>query len=368
MTRCKRSLLHDYEQKFESLPDHQITKTVAKGQYFTTLDDAELDNMEGSCREPTLPRDNLIIQSERMDPWKHEDRSSLGGSSQLQSRPFRNRDHDQLTMELMIVKRINKYVTGMTEETQENDTDDIGDSTGKPVAEARLKQISMPMSSSPTVTLPCHLREWIDVKPVKYDESCFEMSKRLSDCFAILQYFEKKTEQSNSESWHQCFIQNLRLLRFGQIRTWQNFVAKRSGPKKRFQYCVCGSILGWYHLMPSSNSRPLWKKTPWSYIARQRIVTERLRRAHLPRWKLPRSALDHSIRIDSRWQRRQERETCRSSEATKPRIAVFKHNWKIHQNTAYWLIWGLLRVGAIILYNTLPAVCIVKVVIKKLGE
>ena len=119
----------------------QITKTVAKGQYFTTLDDAELDNMEGSCREPTLPRDNLIIQSEKMDPWKHEDRSSLGGSSQLPSRPLRNRDHDQLTMELMIVKRINKYVTGMTEETQENDIDDIGDSTGKPVAEARTKQI-----------------------------------------------------------------------------------------------------------------------------------------------------------------------------------------------------------------------------------
>ena len=52
---------------------------------FTTLDDAELDKLGGSCREHTLPRS-----------WEHEDRSSLGGGSQLPSRPLRNRDHDQL--------------------------------------------------------------------------------------------------------------------------------------------------------------------------------------------------------------------------------------------------------------------------------
>ena len=71
----------------------------------------------------------------------------------------------------------------------------------------------------------------------------------------------------------------------------------------------------WIHtlLIPSctlDNSRPLWRKTYQSYIARQRVVTERLRRAHLPRWKLPRYALDHSIWIDSGVPRRQEREAC----------------------------------------------------------
>ena len=39
----------------------------------------------------------------------------------------------------MIVNGINKYVTEMSEETQENRTDDIGDGTGKPVAKARPK-------------------------------------------------------------------------------------------------------------------------------------------------------------------------------------------------------------------------------------
>ena len=67
----------------------------------------------------------------------------------------------------------------MTEETQESHIDDIRDSTGRPVAEARPKQTSMPTTSSPTVTLLYHLREWIDVESGKYDESCFEVSKKM---------------------------------------------------------------------------------------------------------------------------------------------------------------------------------------------
>ena len=49
------NLLHDYERKCANLSDHLqliklcsnvgITKTVAKGQYLTTLDEAEFDNL-----------------------------------------------------------------------------------------------------------------------------------------------------------------------------------------------------------------------------------------------------------------------------------------------------------------------------------
>ena len=51
---------------------------------------------------------------------------------------------------VMIVNGINKYVTEMTEETQQDDTDYTGDSTIKLVAKARPKQ-TMPTSSSPRV-------------------------------------------------------------------------------------------------------------------------------------------------------------------------------------------------------------------------
>ena len=57
------NLLHDCERQFANLPDHLqliklcsnagIAKTVAKGQYFTTLDDAELDKLGGSYRKYT---------------------------------------------------------------------------------------------------------------------------------------------------------------------------------------------------------------------------------------------------------------------------------------------------------------------------
>ena len=63
---------------------------------------------------------------------------------------------------------------------------------------------------------------------------------------------------------------------------------------------------------------------------------------------------------------------------TGPRIAVYKHDWKVHQNTVYWcnlrvdqrkgLQFYQMRSNAIILYNTLPAMCIEKVVIRKSGE
>ena len=62
---------------------------------------------------------------------------------------------------------------------------------------------------------------------------------------------------------------------------------------------------------------------------------------------------------------------------TKPRIAVYKSNWKIHQNAVSWchmrvaqskgLQFYQTRSNATILYNTLPTVCIEKVVNMKSG-
>ena len=63
---------------------------------------------------------------------------------------------------------------------------------------------------------------------------------------------------------------------------------------------------------------------------------------------------------------------------TKTRIAVYKHNWKIHQNTVYWsnlrvaqkkgLQFNQTRSNVVILYNTFLPMCIGKVVLRKSGE
>ena len=68
----------------------------------------------------------------------------------------------------------------------------------------------------------------------------------------------------------------------------------------------------------------------------------------------------------------------RDYDVTKPRMAVSKHNWNIHQNTMYWcnlrgaqgkgLQFYQTRSNAIILYNTSPAMCIEMVVIRKSEE
>ena len=63
---------------------------------------------------------------------------------------------------------------------------------------------------------------------------------------------------------------------------------------------------------------------------------------------------------------------------TTPRIAVYNKHWKIHQSTMYWcnltvpqknrLQFYQTRSNAIVFHNTLPAICIEKVVNMKSGE
>ena len=63
---------------------------------------------------------------------------------------------------------------------------------------------------------------------------------------------------------------------------------------------------------------------------------------------------------------------------TKPRLASYTQKWKRHQDTVYWVDIQLaqkkglkfyqIRCNAIILYDTLPAFCISKVVVMKSEE
>ena len=63
---------------------------------------------------------------------------------------------------------------------------------------------------------------------------------------------------------------------------------------------------------------------------------------------------------------------------TKSRLASYKQRWKVHQDTVYWVDMQLAqrkglefyqtRSNAVILYDTLPACCISKVVVMESGE
>ena len=73
---------------------------------------------------------------------------------------------------------LNTYVTEMTEETQDDHIDYIGESAEEFVAKARAKQTSIPTTSS-TTTLLYHQREWIDFESGPLDKSCFKVSKKM---------------------------------------------------------------------------------------------------------------------------------------------------------------------------------------------
>ena len=131
--RVQGNLLREFEQKFANLPDHlQLTelcsnaglaKTVEKGHLFTRLDDTEIDRVEGSCREYTLPRSDQSSQvkgwirgNTKIGPvldvivWYHQGRYGV-------EIMIAYLIGDKTCSWVRIVNGISKYVTGMSEET-----------------------------------------------------------------------------------------------------------------------------------------------------------------------------------------------------------------------------------------------------------
>ena len=212
--------------------------------------------------------------------------------------------------------------------------------------------------------------------------------KWYSDCFdTILQYFEKKTEQS--ESGHRCFIQNSRLLRIGPFEHGSNFCT--SGAVKRLQYCVnrssaVNTILyhrgiqghsGGEHVDSTLQDNVLLPSdfTEHIYHAGSSHDLHSITQSGLILFGKDVQKGRHAVFFTSVNPMFIDHCRERDYDVTKPRIAVYKHNWKTHQNTAYWCVLRVAqskglqfyqaRSNAIILYNTLRAVCIEKVVIRK---
>ena len=190
--------------------------------------------------------------------------------------------------------------------------------------------------------LRCHLIcvSWATLYQISTTVS--KCQKRWSDCSdPIVQYVKKKTDQSNSEPWHWCFVQNSPLFSSSQFEHAWITCKKKREPKQRFQFCG-GFILCWCRSVPSNKSRPRWRKTHWSHNADQSVVTERLRRAHLPRtpsfnqdWSwVAKTSRKEDMRCSSRsWTKCSSINT---KKGIKTKIEMCKQSWKIQQNTVYW--------------------------------
>ena len=265
--RVQGDLLRDYEQKFANLPVHlKLTKlcsnaglanTVEKGQYFSTLDDAELDKLKGSCREYTLPR------SDKSSVTYHQGRC---GVEIMINSPF----GDGTRSWVGIVNGINKYVTEMSEETHiEN--------IGKTETDTKFDVILYDDSSA--VSWAEMDRRWTR-----------KIRRKLSGSIEIDDQCAATWRHHTSRKWRGMQIPrpginiSFRIFVFFALvnLNMDKFLAKRRWKQEEIPM-LRGSQFTWKSSIPSINSRPFW----WKNIARQCVVTERLRRAHLSRWKLP---------------------------------------------------------------------------------
>ena len=190
------NLLQNYKQIFANIPEHLqiiklcsnvgVRKTMAREQYFTT--DLRrcgtrqigrfMSRVYFTSRQRSIKVKRWIRGNTKIGPALEVAISHHQGRYGIEIM-VNSLFGDGTCSWVMIVNGTNKYETEVSEGTQENHIDDIGDSTGKFVAKAGPKQTPIPTTSSSTATLPYHQRDWIDVEPGPYDKSCFEVSKKM---------------------------------------------------------------------------------------------------------------------------------------------------------------------------------------------
>ena len=123
-------------------------------------------------------------------------------------------------------------------------------------AEARPKQTSLPMSSSLKAKMPFNMQ---------YDQLSFDVVQKMN---RLLRHEPLPREEDGAVEFKILapVSHNSSLLRMAE-----SFAKKRS--QKEIPV-LPGSELSRYFPLPSSNSRPFWRKSNLSNIARQRDVTQ----------------------------------------------------------------------------------------------
>ena len=181
------------------------------------------------------------MSSERMDSWKHEDRSSSGCDCLLSSRTLRSWNHDRIS-----IWRQNLLMGQNRERNQQTRHGDVGrdsrwkywrEEHRKPVAKARPQQTSNSTLSS--VSIPYHERKWMDVEPGTIDQNCLEVPKLM---IRLLWHDDSVNREEDGavkiEDLASIFRSRIMSSSHWSIRTWLSFLQRGGGMKKRFQYCV----------------------------------------------------------------------------------------------------------------------------------
>ena len=201
----------------------------------------------------------------------------------------------------------------------------------------------------------------------------------------IVLSFEKKTEQLNSKFCHRCLQHSSSLLRTGQFEHGWVICIEEMVPRRDFSIAwililqcpfyafedILEEIKLIQHCKTTCCYRATLPSTSTTLEAPTTCTPSIPGGKDIKKWR--QTVFFTAVNPMHTHLHKQ-----RNYDVTKPRVAVYKQNWKRHQKTVYWcnlrvaqkkgLTFYQTRSNAIILHNTVPAPCIEKVVAMSSGE
>ena len=257
---------------------------------------------------------------------------------------------------------------------------------------ARSKTKAKPQKREPVDVpsiIPMNERKWIDIEPGDSSLSAYEISKKVINLLQHSQTVQREDDGA-VQFWK---IKNYHRNQFPQVQHWSDYrwISCLAAAKRRYQYCSdISGIIDYFRAFQGHSGRNLIDPSLQDNVVIQSGFFQHIYRIGC--------ALDlHSIinngsipggQISSKRQtvfflpidpRDKEHQDPEKIDLTVPRLARYLHSaWKRHQDAAFWvdidlaikegLTFYQTRSNAIILQETLPAHCILKVERLKTGE
>ena len=420
---AQENLLQKYKERVERLSqqnrvikictDAGFLTTFDVGQYFMTKILKNSHNLQNQWLvvSTTLPRDEnstdpkgWIRRNTKIGPVLEVTTSYLQGKYGVEIRiESVNKDHSHSWVSIshglnkLVTDLIDKEYDDNEQETSETKTEAFALKTDAFAFASRSKAKAKPRrptsACSLTRTVPIRERMWTDIGPGTQSNQAYPVAKRLNTLLrhgqlpreedGAIEFWRIKGDLRNKFEHSQYW--------FGDM--WKSKMAGGGGNKKRIQFCT-----------DSSEQEILYLRAREGHSGRNPIDPTLQNIVLIPdnffeyTYHLGCAISLHSITnpglIAGKQNSIRERQTVFFTavnpmdkddkdpyelDLTKPRLASYKQKkWKRHRDTVYWvdilfaqrkgLKFYQTRCNAIILYDTLPAYCIPKVVVMESGE
>ena len=291
---------------------------------------------------------------------------------------------------------LNKLVTDLIDKKYDDNEQETSETkTGvfafasRSKVKAKPRRPSTSCSSSRTV----HILEWkwTDIEPRAQSDQAYPVAKRLNTFFDTENYFEKKMVRSNSGDWKMIFGKNLSILNVGLMHVrarWQEAEATRKDFNtvltRQDNKCFTSELfkviqdaiplilhhttMCWFRTISSSTYYQIGCAVSLHSITNSGLIAGGQNSSR------ERQTVFFTVVNPMNEKHKDPQEL----DLTKPRLASYKQKWKRHQDTVYWdsiqlaqrigLKFYQSRSNATILYDTLPAFCISKVIVMKSEE